>query len=214
MDAIYTFDYAVLEFIHDTFVCPVLDYIMSFFTLLAEDGIICIALGVLLICFKKTRRIGITLGFALLFGALTTNITLKPLICRVRPYLNELYEHSVGIADLSPLIEINTDFSFPSGHTTCIFETATAIFAYRKKWGSAAYGVAVLTAFSRLYFYQHYFTDVLAGMAIGIAAGIGAYWFVKWAEPLYYKIGFDKLFELLWDGPWRKLGEKMAKKKN
>jgi len=62
-------------------------------------------------------------------------------------------------------------FSFPSGHTSAAFATAT-VLQHRFGWrlGAAAYAGATYVALSRVSERQHYFSDVVAGTAIGIAA--------------------------------------------
>ena len=70
------------------------------------------------------------------------------------------------------LIPKPDDFSFPSGHTAAAFTTAAALYFTREKnlWKPALV-LAVLIAFSRLYLYVHYPTDVLGGIAVGVLAG-------------------------------------------
>ena len=63
-------------------------------------------------------------------------------------------------------------WSFPSGHTSSSFAFATAVFANNKKWGIAAYVLAALIGFSRIYLGVHYCTDVLAGAVLGIVYGV------------------------------------------
>ncbi len=154
------FELGILDFIRNTFACPVLDFLMPLITKLGDHGIFCIALSLLLICFKKTRKTGITIGVSLAIGFLVGNIFLKNVVGRIRPY------------DLNPNVDLLVaklhDFSFPSGHTLACFETAGAIFLNNKKFGVAALILAALVAFSRLYLYVHYPTDVLAGIVLGI----------------------------------------------
>ena len=45
-----------------------------------------------------------------------------------------------------------------------------------RKAGVAAFIAAALIAFSRLYMFLHYPTDVLAGIVLGIALGALAHW--------------------------------------
>ena len=113
---------------------------------------------------------------ALLIVLVVCNLTLKPLVDRTRPFAANGFE---GL-----LIAAPTDPSFPSGHTASSFAAAAAWFRRDKRWGSAALVLAALIAFSRLYLYVHYPSDVLAGAALGIAAAFLAGWIVKKAEAL------------------------------
>ena len=53
----------------------------------------------------------------------------------------------------------------------------------KKLWISVLV-LAVLIAFSRLYLYVHYPTDVLGGMIIGVISGALGYWLVKKVQEL------------------------------
>ena len=130
---------------------------------LGDAGLIWIALSILLLLFPKTRKAGLASGIALLFMLITGNMILKPLVARLRPF-------TVNTA-VELLIPPPTDFSFPSGHTYASFASASAIFRNNRKIGIPALILASLIAFSRLYLYVHYPTDILAGAAIGIMAG-------------------------------------------
>ena len=177
IDFIYTVDYAVLNFIQNYIANPVLDVIMSLYTHLGDHGLFMIAVACVLMIFKKTRKIGITMGVALFIGTLTTNVVIKPLVGRIRPYDNSAWNPLLSAADL--LIEAPDDPSFPSGHTTAAFETAVALLFYKKKWGIGALFAAAVLAFSRLYVYVHYLSDVLAGALIGTCAATAAFFIVK-----------------------------------
>lgn len=151
---------------------PLLDKILAFITSLGNAGIIWIVLAVVLLILPKTRKTGIIVAAALLMDLILCNLILKNLVARVRPY-------DVNTA-IAILIKKPLDFSFPSGHTAVSFAAMTALFlAKMKKAWIAALVLAVLIAFSRLYFYVHYPTDVLGGAVVGILSGIIGYTIVE-----------------------------------
>lgn len=164
--AVY-FDLPILNFIKDHLWCPFLDLVMPWITVLGDSGLVWIAIAVVLLFFPKTRKTGLAMGAALILGLLVCNVTLKPLVGRIRPY--DYVEHYGTTIQL--LIEAQHDFSFPSGHTIASFEGATVLLLYNKKAGIAAMVLACLIAFSRLYLYVHYPTDVIASVILGVAFG-------------------------------------------
>lgn len=171
------FELSILDGIADIFGCKLLDTVMPIITLFGDGGIFWIALAVIFLIFPKTRKMGLTMGLALAIGFLVGNIFLKNAVGRIRPY------------DLNPefplLIERLHDYSFPSGHTLASFEAATAIFLYNKKIGIPALVLACLIAFSRLYLYVHYPTDVLTSVILGIGFALLSFFLIK---KLYEKI--------------------------
>lgn len=160
------FDLPILDWIAANLWNPVLDVLMPLITLLGDAGIFWIAIAVVLLCTKKYRKIGLGMAIAMAIGLLVCNVTLKPWVMRPRPYD---YQADVFQKIIPLLVEKQHDFSFPSGHTIASFEAATVIAINNKKWGIAAMVLAVLIAFSRMYLYLHYPTDVLASVVLGIA---------------------------------------------
>lgn len=160
------FDLPILEWIAENLYCGFLDAVMPIITLLGDAGIFWIAVAVVLIFIPKYRKIGLSMGAALIMGLLVCNVTLKPLVARPRPYDYQL-EHFGKTIEL--LIATPHDFSFPSGHTLASFEAATALLIGNRKLGIPAMILACLIAFSRMYLYVHYPTDVLFSVVLGIA---------------------------------------------
>ncbi len=160
MSEIFNIDAGILLWIQENLRCGFLDPIMKGITHLGDGGAVWIAVTVLLLCFRKTRRVGIACAASMIIGLLVTNLVLKNWVARVRPY--EVIE------GLSILIAKPHDWSFPSGHTTNSFAAAWVVFTMLpRKYGLPALILAILIAFSRMYVGVHYPTDILGGIAVG-----------------------------------------------
>ena len=168
-DITRSFDLPVLDWIAEHLWCPFLDTVMPIITHLGDGGILWIALAILLLFLPKCRKTGLAMGIALLMGLLVCNLWLKPWVGRLRPFDYQLqcYGRVIPL-----LIQAPTDFSFPSGHTIASFEAAAVLWLQHRKWGIAAMILAVCIAFSRLYLYVHYPTDVFFAMLLGIGIGL------------------------------------------
>ncbi len=160
------FDLPILYWIQDNLTCAFMDFIMPLITLFGEGGIFWIAIAVVLLIFPKTRKIGLGMGIALLIGVLVCNVTLKNVVGRIRPY------DFIGMDPAELLISGLGDKSFPSGHTIASFEAATVLLRNNKKMGIPAMILAVLIAFSRLYLFVHYPTDVITSVVLGTIIAI------------------------------------------
>lgn len=159
-----TFDLPILDWIQANLKNGFGDVIWPIITLFGDGGIFWIGVAVVLLIFPKTRKTGIGMGIALFIGVIVCNVTMKPLIGRIRPY--DFKEQRLDV--IIPLLGDRLhDFSFPSGHTIASFEASVVIFRNYKKTGIAAIILAFLIAFSRLYMYYHYPTDVLFSMVVG-----------------------------------------------
>lgn len=143
---------------------PMGDVVMPLITKLGNGGIVWVVLAAGLLACKRTRKSGVILAAALAADVIVCNGILKNAVQRIRPC-----DVNTSV-DL--LIHRPTDFSFPSGHTTESFAAVSALyFAGEKKLWKPALFLAVLIAFSRMYLYVHYPTDILGGMIVGIAMG-------------------------------------------
>lgn len=143
---------------------PVLDQIMCSITHLGDAGAFWILLVVVLLLVPRTRKSGLIVAGALLMDALLCNVLLKPIVARTRPF-------DVNTA-IQLLVNRPVDYSFPSGHTAASFASVTGLFmAGEKRLWKPALVLAVLIAFSRLYLYVHYPTDVLGGLLLGLLSG-------------------------------------------
>jgi len=177
MNALNSFEIGILDFIAEHFGCKFLDIVMPIITMLGDGGVFWITIAVIMLFFKSTRKTALTMGMALVMGLLVCNVTLKPLVGRIRPYdFNP---------DVKLLVDRLSDFSFPSGHTVASFEAAvTLMICDRKRFGYAALCLAFVIAFSRLYLYVHYPTDVLTSIVLGTLFAVISYFVV---DALYKK---------------------------
>jgi undecaprenyl-diphosphatase len=167
-----SFDLPILDWIQANMTNPVLDFLMPIITLLGDAGIFWIVCASILALTKKYRRIGFGMAFALMMGLVVCNMILKPGVGRIRPYDFQMQEFG---KEIILLIEKQHDFSFPSGHTIASFEACTVLLLGNKKLGIPATILAILIAFSRLYLYVHYPTDVIASVILGTIFGIIGY---------------------------------------
>ncbi len=176
------FDLPILEWIAGNLQSAFMDTVMPIITLLGDAGIFWIAIAVVLLLIPKYRKAGLSMGIALVMGLIVCNLTMKPLFQRPRPYDYQLLHFG---REIKLLIEAQHDFSFPSGHTLASFEAATALALHNKKMGIPALVLACLIAFSRLYLYVHYPTDVLFSVAMGIGFGFLGVFLANKAAGLY-----------------------------
>lgn len=159
-----SFDLPILDWIQANLQSGFMDKFMPFITKFGDEGIFWIAVAIVLFLFPKTRKIGLGMGFAMALGLLICNGIMKPMIARPRPYDFQLSEFGKVI---TLLIEAETSFSFPSGHTIASFEASVVLLKNSKKLGIPAFILAILIAFSRMYLYVHYPTDVLLSVFLG-----------------------------------------------
>ena len=162
MDLISKIDFSVLDFIQNYMRCGFLDAVFVFITKLGDAGFIWIVLTIICLITDKYRKLGSCLAVALVLCLVLGNEVLKEMFARQRPF---------QISELPLLITAPGGYSFPSGHTMSSFAAATSISLTHKKWGKWAYILAGLIAFSRMYLYVHFLTDVLAGVVFGILFG-------------------------------------------
>ena len=157
-----SFDLPILDWIQANLQSDFMDKFMPFITVFGDAGIFWMVISALFVIFPKTRKTGLGMAFAMMIGLVVCNITLKPLVARIRPY--DL-QAELGVT-IRLLCDAQHDFSFPSGHTIASFEAAVVMLKNRKL-GIPAMILAVLISFSRLYLYVHYPTDVIASVILG-----------------------------------------------
>ena len=178
-----SFDMSVFTFFGEQIQSAAMNIVAEFITFFGgSEFVIPMAVaGAIMIPFKKTRKFGMAVLFAVLIGTLLTNLIFKPMFDRPRPYVyyqdNPIFMAWYNFAGA----HVESDKSFPSGHTTAAFELGVAIFCVIKNkkiaWIFPVF--SALVGFSRIYLMVHYVTDVLGGVVIGTFAGVMGYLIMK-----------------------------------
>lgn len=159
-------DMAILQWIQ-TWATPFLNQFFAIYTRLGDHAELWIAIALVLMINKKTRKIGYFALLALLLELILVSGILKPIVMRVRPF---------EVANFDILIPVPRGSSFPSGHAASAFAMAGTFFLFikdKKRW--IFLGLAALMAFSRLYVFVHYPSDVLVGSLLGFGIAYGLY---------------------------------------
>ena len=181
LDIIFrNFDYSIFQAL-GSIQNDALTLIAKMFTSFGSELFV-ILMGVLaaVLCVpKRTRKLGIALLCAIAIGTIITNLLIKPMVVRIRPYNTlqtdpQFWGWYVGAGMLS-----ESDYCFPSGHSTASMEMAVVLCVFharsKKKAAKALCWVfplaAVLCAISRVYLMVHYPSDILFGMIFGLIAG-------------------------------------------
>lgn len=143
---------------------PVLDRLMILLSAVGNAGILWILLAVIMLAVAKYRKIGWQMAAAMLITFIIGNLILKNLVARERPCW---IDPSVVLLVKSP-----SDYSFPSGHSMNGFAASVVLILNDRKLGVPAVILAALIAFSRLYNFVHFPTDVFAGILLGSGVAI------------------------------------------
>lgn len=171
VDFITQIDFSILDFIQSNLRTDFLDTLMVFFSRIGEGGLVWFAVAIPMLFFKKSRTCGVVMILSMATTLLLGEFLLKNIFGRVRPCNVNL--------DIDMLVNRPSSFSFPSGHTSSSFASATTVFRWNKKLGAFALILALGISLSRLYNYVHYPTDVLAGTLFGIFVSLLVFNLIK-----------------------------------
>ena len=181
-----SFDYKILEFyhnLHEGSMGQFFDIFNKYFTRLGDGGYFVLAIGLILLLFKKSRKIGMGMIGGVIIGALFTNVAIKNVVARPRPYVSTQTFQDWWLAVGHGL---ESEYSFPSGHTTSVAAAMWPVFLNCKKkvsWLVFLFVIAI--GAMRNYIMVHFPSDILGGIIVGSLAGILAYVLVK---ALYDKV--------------------------
>lgn len=156
-----------------SFLTPVLKFI----TLLGEKGLMMFIIALVCMCFARTRKLGVCIFGAVCCGALITNIILKDMVARPRPFEFSAQFYGYWMSVGSPAED---GFSFPSGHVTAATAGVAALcFVEGRKWIAPSVIWVVLMGVSRNYLMAHFPSDVLFAIIIGLFSAFVAYLITK-----------------------------------
>lgn len=167
---IESWDWSVLTYIGEACHNALTDAVFPVITYLGEGGAVWLLLALGLILFGKRtgwRATGWTMALAMLAGLLIGEVALKNIVCRPRPF------HFIS-SEVPLLIPFPSGYSFPSGHSCSSFAAAVVIFRRDKRFGAGALVLAALIAFSRMFLFVHFPSDVLVGVLLGVLCGLAA----------------------------------------
>ena len=160
LDLICSLDAEFILWVSENLRNPILSAIFITITKTGDAGFIFIVVGVLLLCFSRTRKTGAIFLLALSLNFILNDLILKEIFERPRPFQS--------LEMLSALIPAPPGYSFPSGHTSSAFSCLVTLFFTEKKIAPFALIYAVLMGFSRVYVGVHYPSDVIVGAIVGV----------------------------------------------
>lgn len=155
-----TVDFNLLIQIYNVTHNNLFDKIMPGISTLGNLGLVWVLISIVFLINKKYRKVGILCITALILTSIVGEGILKNLIQRPRPF-NE-------VPAMQLLITKPLSYSFPSGHTASSFAAAYIISKGIRKLTIPFFILAALIAFSRMYLFVHYPSDILAGILLGL----------------------------------------------
>lgn len=156
-------EFAVLDWIQAHLRCAALDAVLPLASGLCSHGEVWILLALILLLIRRTRLQGAAVACGLVLDLIACNLLLKPLLGRIRPF--------AANPAVTLLVKAPLDASFPSGHTAASFAAVFALRTSGSPLWKPALALALVIAFSRLYLYVHWPSDVLGGALLGAAVG-------------------------------------------
>lgn len=160
-------EFQILDFIQGHLRSGVMDFAMKAVSFLGTGGAVWLLFAAVMFWRRDTRLYSVSMCFAILIGVVVCSVVIKPLVARIRPC-------DVNTA-VQMLVSRPHDYSFPSGHTTAAFAAAACLLLCGSRLWPYFMAFAFIMAYSRLYLYVHFPTDVLAGCMLGCICGWAGY---------------------------------------
>lgn len=158
-----------------------LDMILSYFTLLGEIEVtlsVCILMSILAILRK---RFWAFLGWLMIVPASLAEVFGKLVLFHPAP---PVFFHRTILPEALPQFYVHTNFSYPSGHMTrsifiitvllslVIFSRQDLVLKFLEIL--ILIGLALILALTRIYLGEHWLSDVLGGLVLGVSMGLFA----------------------------------------
>lgn len=176
-----SFDHTIAKWANDVFQSTneILSPLLKLITNLGNMGFIFIMISLIMIFFKKIRKIGMIVLFSIAIGFVLTNLILKNVVARPRPFIDETSDYYLWWKEAGSMIE--SGYSFPSGHTTAAMAFGLSLFlCFKKKWSWVFLLIPLIMGFTRIYFVVHYTTDVLGAILVGGLSALISYFAIKY----------------------------------
>ncbi len=176
LSSIAAWDASVLLWVQEHLRTGLGNLIIPLWSSLGNSGMLWIALSLLLLCFRKTRRAGVLALAGMALNFLVVNVVIKHLVARPRPWL--------VVEELEILLFEPDPNSFPSGHTSaaCAFAAALCCELDRTWVRVLVVCAALFMGWSRIYVAVHFPSDVLCGAVIGTLCGLAAVWLYRYLQ--------------------------------
>ena len=176
-----SFDHTIAKWANDVFQSTneILSQLLKLITNLGNMGFIFIMISLIMIFFKKIRKISMIVLFSIAIGFVLTNLILKNVVTRPRPFIDATSDYYLWWKEAGSMIE--SGYSFPSGHTTAAMAFWLSLFlCFKKKWSWVFLLIPLIMGFTRIYFVVHYTTDVLGAILVGGLSALISYFVIKY----------------------------------
>ena len=141
---------------------PVADMVMVGLSIIGRGGAVWIAIALVLVALGRSRMREAAVVFAALgLAFVMTDLVVKPLVARARPFEGSV---TMRVIDRRPLT-----YSFPSGHAASAVAGAITLSRLWPTGRLVLWALATLAALSRIYVGVHYPLDVIGGAVLGVA---------------------------------------------